>query len=607
MKVWLDREVLNNEDLNDNFAFLNRLITENEADGEVTGGFSGSVEEMQETISPGEVGSESLAASLKGEILRLRYQVNEIIGKNFWYERPPISLNALAASFGLQGSASGAISGSMRPNGFPLFLRHGASGLDVTLDTTVPFVCIIKGQRFEQTTDLTLTMLPPPNTQNTALLDGSITNYYGERKVYGAPPFPLVLDNYGTNVLSKADSSLCLNIGSEPIFGYIVKGADPVMFVTDAKRGWFFDSSGNPIKPSSHADNATATLLSMAWVFYRNDGSSAPSIFACYREPTFSVAQPDSPQFGDMWFNTATQVWMRFDGAVFIDFDSVMIGYSCCNGTNVLGTRSIEFFSAFSNDINFSLSPGTSGAFVVAGRGSSVSVYGNSVSYGYLGQKIYPSNVDPDSGTIGPNGQYYIYVDVSGNILFSDVVPNYRPDMKGMYHPFRKSRCVGTSVLSSGAVVEASTIMPNQQFRQKTSGQSTTSTSDVLITDAAPVIWINEPTKVGFNFAKYSSNRPFVSSTCAIASASGSIFYATLTEIINQNDYPLPERLIGSFINSATNRTLYLPLSTLDQENIDLEPGLYRLNVFMKSEIADVTTAISSCYTSIYDNDVEGY
>lgn len=610
MKVWLDREILNNEDLNDNFAFLNRLITENEADGEVTGGFSGSVEEMQETISPGDLGSESLSGSLRGEILRIRYQLNEIIGKQFWYQRPSISLEALAANFGLQGSSSGVISGASRDNGFPLFIRHGATGLDITLDTSTPFSAIIKGRSFIQTTNLSTTLLAPPSTQNTATLEGQILKHFGERKMYGAPIYPPVFDAFGTNVSNRVDSSICLQFGSEPIFGYIVSATGSKIAMTDAKRGWFFDSSGAPIKPAIHADNAVGTLLSMSWIFYRNNGSDPASIFASYIEPSFSAVAPTTPSFGQMWFDTVNQLWKRFDGAVFSDYDCIFIGYACNNASNVVGTRSVEYFSAFSQDLSFSLGKTSTGDFMTVGRGSSVSVYGSQVSFGYLGQKVPLTSVEPGNPALSPSTQYYVYVDRTGNIFFSDVSPNFRPDMKGMYHPFAVARCVGWIVTDAGpglSIVEASTSMPNVSFTSKDALQTTTSLSAVQVTGANPILWITEETSIDALFERYVATRPYFSSSASTPSASGSAYFISLTDRISGDNTQLPDRMFAMFTNEAINKTLYQPLSTMNHYSLVVAPGLYQLGLFMRSEDAAITTAASQLIASLQENSAETY
>jgi hypothetical protein len=60
--------------------------------------YSSSVAQMQTTTDPGEVGSESQATSLAGELERMRFMIKEIIGGAQWYasQASGASLTSLA-------------------------------------------------------------------------------------------------------------------------------------------------------------------------------------------------------------------------------------------------------------------------------------------------------------------------------------------------------------------------------------------------------------------------------------------------------------------------------------------------------------------------------
>jgi hypothetical protein len=51
--------------------------------------YSVSVAQMQTTTDPGEVGTESLATSLAGELERLRFAIKEARGGAQWYQTTP--------------------------------------------------------------------------------------------------------------------------------------------------------------------------------------------------------------------------------------------------------------------------------------------------------------------------------------------------------------------------------------------------------------------------------------------------------------------------------------------------------------------------------------
>lgn len=54
--------------------------------------YSASVAQMQSTVDPGEVGSESQATTLAGELQRLRFIIAEITAETQWYTSPAATL-----------------------------------------------------------------------------------------------------------------------------------------------------------------------------------------------------------------------------------------------------------------------------------------------------------------------------------------------------------------------------------------------------------------------------------------------------------------------------------------------------------------------------------
>lgn len=62
--------------------------------------YSSTVGQMQTMTSPGGVGTESQATSLAGELERIRYMIDAIIGGAQWYSTPASDLAVLASSGG---------------------------------------------------------------------------------------------------------------------------------------------------------------------------------------------------------------------------------------------------------------------------------------------------------------------------------------------------------------------------------------------------------------------------------------------------------------------------------------------------------------------------
>ncbi len=62
--------------------------------------YSATVAQMQTMTSPGTVGGESLATSTAGEIERLRYMIDQVIGGAQWYSAVPTDLTTLNSTAG---------------------------------------------------------------------------------------------------------------------------------------------------------------------------------------------------------------------------------------------------------------------------------------------------------------------------------------------------------------------------------------------------------------------------------------------------------------------------------------------------------------------------
>lgn len=90
VKVWTTKEILTYSDLNAEF---DNIINNMAAATNV--GYSATVAQMRTQTNPGGVGSESLAASISGELERIRFAISRIIGKTYWYEAPTRSLQSV--------------------------------------------------------------------------------------------------------------------------------------------------------------------------------------------------------------------------------------------------------------------------------------------------------------------------------------------------------------------------------------------------------------------------------------------------------------------------------------------------------------------------------
>lgn len=605
-KTWSDEENLTNEDLNANFEYLDNVL-EGGATSPSIGGYSADVDQMRLQTSPGDVGSESLATSLGGEIERLRYQIDAIIGKTYWYQQPSVNLETLAANFGIQSYNNRITSGSTRANGFPLFLKPNGTTLALTLDaTTAPLEVSIKGQTFTQSSDLTLNMTAAPSTNNTmALNNANPRDSDGELRTAAFPLKSLIFDAVGSNIVSKAKKNIAVSMGGEYIMGYLKSAAAGAAYMIDARRGWFFNSALNPVKAVTQADNNVATLLSLAWIFYRNASNTA-SIFASYNDPVYSSTAPASPLFNDMWFNIDTNVWMRYDGVQWFDYDCVMIGYAVANTTACIGARSLEFTAAYAetNNLKITLKSPTE-LFIVPG--GALNVAGSLFRYPESGKVITPTDLDPDSAALTTGMTVYFYVNFNGTTSVSSVHPNNRDDLFGLYHPFSNARCFASATYSTFVLPGGEFVLPKLVQDVRNGGvalptsASTTSVAPVLVgSSSVDFLWAGGSIQV--EFASTGATSQIVTTTVGSSSNFGSVFRITLTNL--ETNVVFGSRVITLY-NQNTG-TIVAPISALDTMNLlpngidSSDPySMVRVNLYIYSDNGTTTTAIGGCIISV--------
>lgn len=102
--VWVSNQVLTAAALNGEF---NNILNNAQLSSWV--GFSGTVAQMQQTTSPGGVGTESLAASGSDEIQRLRFMFAYVLGTAQWYDQTGRNLGAGKLAVQTADIAAGAV------------------------------------------------------------------------------------------------------------------------------------------------------------------------------------------------------------------------------------------------------------------------------------------------------------------------------------------------------------------------------------------------------------------------------------------------------------------------------------------------------------------
>lgn len=438
LKIWNPGESLTASDLNGEFNhFLSNI------DAEHSEGYSANLSEMQTTENPGGLGSENLTQpiSMAQEIERLRYVINRIIGKSYWYQTPAQSLeglnNTISGVFGV--SPSRVVSGQKTAlSGFPTFLQaNGASGVRLNASSGTPFNCFIDTNYFSYTANISSGVLSAQPSNNTATLASSLGGGQASRE---ATEF----------TISSAGVGITSNIGRQAIF-FIVNGANTEYFlgtiasstvITGIKRGYFFDSSNAPVPPISLTTGHTITLLRTTYVFIKNDGTLQVS----YNPPTYNGTAPASPAINDYWFDVVNSTWKIYTGS-WVVANALYIGMCAQGPVNTVCARSENFFNNYSSLNGIVLSElNNSSVSTKTDIPVNISVYGSLIKNDF---KDYlwdmTSNLIPGE-TESANTTYYFYLNNIGTPYISSVRPTNESALYGWYHPYEALRCVGFSV-----------------------------------------------------------------------------------------------------------------------------------------------------------------
>lgn len=334
---------------------------------------------------------------------------------------------------------SGAVrSGSSQPD----FLRASGSGANMTiLATATPLQITANSISVTISADIAVSSLTlAPSTNNTALINdtalagGDSTKYTGEHEAD-----PLKIDTVGTEITDRIGQYICLKTSTE----YMLAFVESATTLRHVYRGFFFDSSGNPLTRVALSNNDTLTIMSLGWVFMDANGTT---VDVSYKSPSFSGIEPSSPATDDYWFDQVNRVWKRYDGADFQTVSRMLIGLVVIDGTNCVATRSFDFTKVYSDLIEAEVEVESNTVIRSKAGRNLVSVYG--AQSGYNGGPIrWDITTDLESGLTEANSTvYYLYLTEQGVSKISTERPlNREADLRGWYHPYHSWRYIGVA------------------------------------------------------------------------------------------------------------------------------------------------------------------
>lgn len=456
LKNWV-AEILTYSDLNQE---IDNIL--NNLDPSGAGDYSTNTAQMQTTTDPGEVGTESLATSLAGELERLRFAIQEIKGAGAaqWYSTVGTSLTELINVLGNSLADNRIASGKTSANSSRLVaLDPSGSTLAVTLDgSPTPLVYYIGGTQYSIDADVTASGLSgAPSTNNTCLIndltfaDDQFTQFLGE---YGTG---IPVDNMGSEITALVGRYAGFKIENGSATEYMLAYVESTTRLSRAQRGCFVNSSQTAVPRIPFTDNDTITLLRTAWVF----GTTTSTLAVTYNIPTYSAAQPTSPTTGDYWFDLANSAWMYYNSSAWVSANATLIGVVMSDATACVAAMMLDAANN-ADPLNTMQVSRTSNSIVsLRNAFSQINVAGSLVKLGRA-PLTWDMTANLEAGvTEAANTFYYIYVKESGAPLISNKVPtDRRGDLGGLYHPEELWRCIavikndGSSNLDAGTLYE---------------------------------------------------------------------------------------------------------------------------------------------------------
>lgn len=332
-------------------------------------------------------------------------------------------------------------------SGQPDFIRVNGSGLSAQiLGATTNLNLTINSSSVVVPSDASFAGLTAaPSTNNTCLVND--VNLAGQTwtKYVGEQNGSIVIDTVGSEITNRIGQFAAFSNGTEILIAYIKSATE----LSNCYRGWFFNSSGNPIVRNTLSDNGTLTLLNLGWVFVENSST----IDVTYRTPITSYVQPSAPQNGDYWFDTANTKWKRYSSGsgTFSVVNRIPVGVIVNSTTACIASRSFDFYRVYDEALNFEVILSSTTVVTADRAQAEVSVYGITQQIPFnLGK--WDITTDLETGfSEAASTVYYAYVTYRGEVRISPERPQNYSFRRGSYHPYHAWRYVGLFFNDSGS------------------------------------------------------------------------------------------------------------------------------------------------------------
>lgn len=368
----------------------------------------------------------------------------------------------------LTAQANRVISGVKRAtSNQPAFIvPNGAAASFIIDGTPTPLVLDVNGTTFSVTTDITKSSLTAaPAANNTCLVNDTDAADQHDTRLWGEPWHrkTIVIDTVGSNITALVGKYASFKIDNGSATEYFYAFVESATVLSDVRRGFFYDSSLNPKNRIVFSNNDTITLMSTAWIFVENNGTT---VDVSYNNPVWDFTAPSSPATGDYWYDLSNGVWKRYDGASFVIINRVFVGMALIDTTNCVAARCVDFWKKPQQENSISVIKQSTEIVRAVDFHQKVYVNGTLIHFGHSRPSWnmtvnLAAAVDMYDSTEQASRIYYAYVKDDGAEVISDITPYKRDDLLGWYHPHNPWRCVGLWFNDSGNNIQGVSSVDN--------------------------------------------------------------------------------------------------------------------------------------------------
>lgn len=351
----------------------------------------------------------------------------------------------------------------------PAFITpNGAAASCLIAAATTNLILSINGAGVTVNTDITkgsLTLAPSSNNtaavNDSSLAGSALTKLQGER----GSPGDITIGTVGSNISGAVGKWKAFKLVHSATTEYFLAYVESTTKLSHCYRGFFYDSSLNPINPVAISSADTITLMNLGWLFMTND---ATTVDVTYNTPVWSATSPSSPATGDYWYDMVNQTWKRYDGASFQIINRTWIGMVVLDSSNCVAARSVDFANTYAAKNTFDLEVNSGTATIIQAKraNSQINVKGQELYFGqelptWVGANNYVSSTDYYAAfAISTN--YYLYIKDDGTLAITDIAPIYRNDLYGWYARHAPWRCIAIAATDGSSNWAWVSTFPNE-------------------------------------------------------------------------------------------------------------------------------------------------